>query len=548
MDFRNARPLPQPVRNKVLPYNLRIPGKQLFAEGRINGGMITTLDPTDIPPGALQICRNARSRFDRTRRRPGTILLTPAKPNSNPVIGIFYFKRNNGNTFYYRFTPSTVHLRAAGVWTPYTAGAGGSLAGTATDYISGAVVLDKFVFANNGVDVIQELDTAAQTFKALGNAPRYKFVTGFFNRVIGANLAGPIANGVNIGWSGDANTTEWDPLVDETAGSSPLVESPSDLGDFINGVFGFTNVMVVLREQSIWLATKQPIPTNPFNFYTAFPGVGCNAPYSAKITVNGITWADRRTATVWHYTPGGQPTAIGRPVEKTLMDGVADENRLFSVYDPIQNEYTLCIPQTGSNTVVCWTYNFRTQSWAKDEYEGITIGSNADLSAAVTTIDELVGTIDGLTGTIDGLAPAQPTIPVKAFGRSDGEITIETVDDTLTVDPAFAGSSGQYETELLSKTFTIPKDDIYVAEIRIELIPLGAGTANLYYSKDGGVTISALAKSKTFTGAEIGKPILFRLSKLIHTRRFAWRLTALTGQFDVIGYEVHAYKAGESND
>lgn len=545
MDFKNARPWPQNYRNSFSGLKNTVPGKQKFIENRVNKGMITMLDPADIPPGALQMARNARCRFDITSRRPGTKLLDPLKPDGENILGIFFYKKNSGETFYFRFTRSAIYSRTGGSWTPYTIGAGGSLAGAITDQYQAAVILDRFVFANNGVDVLQELDTGALTYKALGNAPQYRYITGFFNRVIGANLAGGSPDGAQIGWSGDKNIDEWDPLVDETAGSSPLVESPSDLGDFITGVFSFTNVMVVLREQSIWLATKQPIPSNPFNFYTAFPGVGCNCPQSAKITLNGITWADRRSGSIWHYSPGAaEPERIGLSIEKTLMDGLTDETQVFAGYDSIQQEYTLCIPQVGSRTVICWTYNFRTRSWVKDEYQGVTCISNADLSSAVTTIDELIGTIDSLIGTIDELSPSQTVVPTRAFGRGDGNIILE--DDDVTTDPDFFGADGNYETELLSKSFTLPTIDVYIAEIRIELIAKAVGAVRLEFSKDGGKTLTSAFKSFQIPGDKLGKPIILQWTRLVKCRRYAWRLTATSGQFDVIGYEVHVYQSGES--
>lgn len=544
MDYRNARPWPQTQRNKYRSQLVQLPGKSKFVESRVNQGMVTMLDPADIEPGALQLAQNARCRFDRTQRRPGTVLMTPTKPNSNPVIGLFFFKKNNGNTYYFRFTRNSVHSRTA-TWDAFSAGVGGSLLGTDTDYFQGAVVLDRFVFANNGVDVLQELDVTASEYIKLGNAPEYRYITGFFNRVIGANLQGSVPNAAQIGWSGDGNIDEWDPLVDETAGSTPLVESPGDLGDDISGIFGFTNVLAILREQSIWLATKQPIPTFPFNPYAAFPGVGCNAPYSACVTQNGLTWADRRSATVWHYTPGNAPEPIGRPIEKTLMDAIDDPDLIFASYDPIQNEYTVCIPQATGTTVVAWTYNFRTQAWTKDLYEGISIISDADLSSAVLPIDALPGIIDSLTGDINSLGPGDAVVPTRAFGRTDGEIIVQ--DDDAVVDPAFAGSSGAYETILLSKSFTIPTDDVYVAEIRIEVVPLAGGQITLRYSKDGGVTLASPSKTKLFGGDTLGKPKLFTWTRQIKCRRFAWQLSASAGQFNVIGYEVHVYKGGESS-
>jgi hypothetical protein len=671
--YGNARPWPQPQRNKVVSNIPQLPGKGKFLSAVLNRGMNSSFDPADLDPAMVQMAQNVRVRFDKTIRRLGTTLMTPTKPNSLPVIGLFFFKKNNGDSYYFRFTASTMHYHG-GIWTAVTpgtavkatgvleasgtfsngetvtigsktytfqtvltnvdgnvliganaaasltnlkaaitlgAGSGtlyaalttahpsvtattltpttltiealtaglagnaieleetctnaefdgetlsgglevGALAGSATDYFQGAVVLDTFVFANNGVNVLQQFDEVAGTYKPLGNAPEYRYVTGFFNRVVGANLVGSDPNAAQIGWSGENNLEEWDPLVDETAGNTPLVESPNDLGDNISGIFGFTNVLAILREQSIWLASKQPIPTFPFNPYCAFPGVGCNAPYSAEITSNGLTWADRRTATVWHYTPGSAPVPIGRPVERTLMDSADDENLMFASYDPIQNEYTLFIPQAaGGDRIIAWTYNFRSQSWSQDVYWGVSHVSDADFAGAVLTIDQLQGRIDDLAGTINELGAVQDVVPQRAFGRKDGEILLEEDDETT--DPAYLAANENFETLLLSKSYTFPTDDMYVAELRIEIIPIKASdttglcSVTLSYSKDGGATIATPTKTKAFVAPFADKPKIFTWTKQIKCRRFAWQLTADDGQFAIIGYEVHVYKSGESS-
>jgi len=565
MNYKNARPYSQPnaVYNPILSRIPPLPGKSKFIEARVNQGMITMLDPADIPPGALQLCRNARCRFDRTTRRPGTKLLTPTKPNSNRVLGTFFFKKNDGSTFFFRFTPTTIHFRDGVSWTPITAGVGATLTGGATDRFQAVVAFDRFIYTN-GVDILHYVDVTDNKFKKLGNAPSYKYITAFFNRVVGANRTGLLADATQVGWSAEGGITgvgldEWDPLVDETAGSSPLVDSPSDRADYISGLFGFTNVMIVLREQSVWLATKQPIPTNPFFFYTAFPGLGSNCPESAVITLNGITWVDQRSGSVWFYEPGGKPEPIGRSIERDLMRGLDDPSQVFASYAPIEQEYTVCIPQVSGAFVTAWTFNFRTNAWARDEYEAISSIDDVDLSESIITIDDLGDIpIDQLNpapgGTIDDLSPASPIIPVRTFGRTDGEIIIENpnpdpLNNETDTDPVFPSdplSTGVYTTELISKSYTMPTDDIYIAEIRIELVPRRAGDLTLTYSKDGGETFSAASKTRVIASAELDKPRVFKWVKQIKARRFAWRLVTQAGQCDIIGYEVHVYKSGES--
>lgn len=549
-NFKNERPRGAlyGFRNPLVLTPMRMPDKAKFADARINMGMITTIDSADLDPGALQLARNADVTFDRTTRRFGTILMTPSKPDSLAVLNCAFMKKNNGDGFFYRFTKDSIYHQVGGAWVQTAAGSGGLLDGTETDRYQTVVASDRFIFANNGANVIQEIDTVADEYIPLGNAPEYKYITGFANRIVGANLGGASPNGAQIGWSGDLNIDEWDPLVDESAGFTPLVDSPSDLGDFITGVFGFANYMIVMREQSIWMATKQPIPSEPFNFYTAFPGIGSDCPGSIVVTLNGVTWVDQRTATVWNYQPGQAPVPIGRSIENELMAGLNDRDVVFASYNSIKNKYTVCIPQVGANYVTAWTYDFRSQGWTKNEYEGVTSLDDVDFSTGVVTIDQLPDIpIDQLTGTIDELSPDVDSVPTRMFGRNEGNILVE--DQNAYTDPPLFGSqntTGKFTTELVSKSFSLPTDDGYFAEVRIGYIPRAVAPMSLYYSRNGGRTWNTDPITITPDASKVGEPCLFRLVRQVLARRFSWKLVIEAGQIEVIEYEVHVFPGGES--
>ena len=569
-NFKNARPLGTSVgrRNPLTLGHFGAPDKGKLVEARLNGGMITELDPADIPNGALQLALNARVRYDHTHRRAGTRLFDPSRPDNHPVLNTVLFRKRNGQSYFLRFTPETIHYEALGAWVAAPALAPAVLTGSDINRFRTVTAFDRFVFTN-GVDEIMEFDQAVPNFKLLGNAPVAKYITGFYNRIVAANVT-TIADGpdpASIHWSADDDIEEWDATVDETAGFSPLIDSPSDLSDPISGLFGFTNIMVVMRERSIWLANKQAIPTNPFYFYTAHPGIGCDCPHTAVITLDALTWLDSRSGKVWHYGPGGQaPIAISElKVEKDIVRNLLDVNQAYAGYSPKHNEYTVYIPQVGSDYTVGWTFNFRTQAWTKDLYKGIASANDPDIADALVTIDDLGSTpIDELIGTIDGLSSVGPPVPIRTFGRRDGEITIEK--DNLTTDvvmnyagpeptppdpwvvPSANNATEGYLTELVSKTFTLPTDEGYFSEVRIEYIPKSPATMSLYYSKDGGVTWEATPKVITAGPEQIDKPQLFRRSKLVKTRRFAWKLAASDGQFEIIGYEVHVFQGATSRD
>jgi len=516
-----------------------------FVEARVNLGMITQIDPSDIPTGALQLAKNATVRFDRTSRRYGTVLLTPIKPNALTVLKTLFIKKNNGSPYTLRFTPTTVHSRQAAGWSPYTTLA--ALTGTVSDRISTAFVLDNLVFANNGADEIQLVNFAAETHADLGNAPKYRYVTGFYNRVVGAALRG--VNEVQIGWSGDGNIAEWNPITDESSGNSPLVESPSDLSDYITGVFGLSNVLIVLREQSVWVGYKQPIAQFPFNFQAAIPGVGCDAPHSATVILGGVAWLDTRTAGVYAYTPGGELDRIGQNVESEIIKNVTDPKNIFGSYNPVFNEYTVCIPQVGSTLVRAWTYNFRTKAWVFSEYDSITSLDDTDLGTAGTTIDQLVGSIDNLQGTIDSLSPTAVNISTRLFGKNTGDILLENpnADRDAQLTPTSANDGLIYETVLATKTFNIPEVDTYIAQVRIDYRPIKQCTLTLEYSKDGGDTDGSWKVAKSVTPVLINKTQLLIFNKNIKTRKFAFRVRASNGLFELVAFEIHVYPGGKSD-
>lgn len=511
--------------------------KSVFAESRLNAGMIVNLDSADIPPGACQLIKNGAVRYDKTSRRFGCTLLTPTKPDSLPVLALTFIRKKIGTPFTVRFTRSSVFSRGGLSWTPIV----GILNGTDSDRIQAVNVLDELIFSNNGADEIQKIDFGAETFGDLGNAPKYRFVTGFYNRAVGAALRD--VNEVQVGWSGDANITEWDPSIDETAGFSPILESPSDLSDFITGIYAFTNNMILLREQSIWVVTKQPIPTNPFNFYAAFPGIGCDSPNSVGVIPNGLAWLDTRSKTIWAYSPGSAPERIGFNIERDLLKGIDDPGNCFGSYSSINNEYTICLPVAATSVVREWTYNFNTKSWCYGERNLTSCIEDLDLGTGGITIDELIGTIDNLIGTIDDLSPSNINVNTRIFGRQDGEIMYE--DQVAETD---AGTV--FETVIDSKSFSMPTQEQNVSEFKLELFINVGGQIKIYFSKNGGATDDSYKLIRTIAkgSLEQGKPQIITIKRPQKCRKFAWRLVSSEGQFDVINYELITSGSNSSNN
>ena len=513
---------------------------QKWVESKINQGMITSIEPQNLPTNAMQFIKNATVRYDVTAQRPGLVISSPSKPDSQPVLKYVSWKTEDGTGFTIRIagpvtvTPTSVNLLAGGTWTPLVVAP--PLTGLDTDYITTTDVLDTFIFADNGADPLQVVDPVGLTVGPLGDAPAYRYVTGFFNRAVGFARAN--ANEIEVGWSGSSNVTEWNPAVDDTAGSSPLINSPADVSDFIKGGFAFSNVMIILREKSIWLANTQPVAQNPFFFYSAVPGIGCNCPYSAQLVQNGLSWVDQRTNTVYYYTPGDTPSPIGQPIENTIMSNIDDPNSVFSSYDPINKEYTVFIPAVSSQIVQAWKFNFRTNAWTYNEYELITSSGNTDLESGGVRVEDLVGTVAGLMGTVEDLSPSNSTLSTQWYGDASGNLYSENI-NTIT------DNGDPFSTQLVSKLFKLPEFDIYVGKLVFEYQVNTTGTILLEYSLDGGNT---WITGKMVTPVAVGKPALLILRRMIKCRIFMWRLTMTAGQFNLFSYEVHTYPSGESRD
>lgn len=524
---------------------------QKYVSARINQGMITAIDSADIPPESLQLAKNAKVIFDKTSRRDGILTFGPNAPDAETVLRMASIKHPDGSGHTYRFTPTSIYDLQSGAWNEITQLT--PLVGTVSDRLNIANVFDIIAFTNNGANNVQWIDSQNETSDDLIDggyeygSSDFRFLTSFFNRFVLAALREE--NEILLAWTGEfgsKNTTkhgleDLSPLVNETAGSSPLVDSPSDSSDFITGVFGMTAVMTILREKSVWIATKQASATNPFNAYAAVPNIGCDSSFSAKVTAYGLAWLDRRSRTVYAYTPGSQPEPIGRPIEKSIINNITDPSLVFGTYDPVEDVYSVCIPAVGSSIVQIWSYYFRAKAWTYNEIEDLSSYDDAELLTAAIAIDDLLGTMDGLVGTFDDLSPVQAGESKRIFGFTDGALGTPDpdVDDDLSVD---------FDTDLISKCFVIPELDTYIAKIVVEYNMRIPGSLELWYAPDGGVDPNtSFILGDTFTPTVFNKPQIITFTRVVHTRRYAFAIRASNGQFDILGYEVWVYPSGQSS-
>lgn len=524
---------------------------QLLSEVRVDGGMNTRIDAADLPQNQLVLARNVYVSADKLIRFDGTVLLTPPKPatdlldlengdqilqedsfdilldqgNTDPINVLYTFQRFNGTTVFLRFTDTKVWRRLSNSWlevtsaTPYTLPTGGRIR---------LLPFNDRLFFVSGTNNIYEINFTTNTYAYLGNAGQYKYITGFFNRIVGANkydISTP--NPTLVAWSGDLNFGQWDPNTDISAGSTPLLEAASDFADPISGLFGFASVMLILRERSLWTAQKRPVASNPFLFQAAFPFVGCDTPNSAVQKRNGIIWYDYRSNQVYDYTLGDRPREVGEAVRDNIKPKITNKENPIGSYNPITNEYILTIP--GTNTTVTYAYvlNLNNGAWTERTIENCTCIYAFDNTSAALLIDELSGTINELSGTINDLANLTTAPPTLYYGMNQGDILIASTVDT--------DNGAPIETVLQSKVFKLFDRYISITRLRFTYIPLRAGEFTIQYNNGNGWTTY---KTVTFDLNAVGIRSRVACTKQVRAREFQWRITSLAGNFATLDYSI----------
>lgn len=524
---------------KLPVQQVETPVEQPLVEARITGGMNSYLDPADLPNSTATVARNLRTSADFTRRAPGVTFQTATNtnpPDAKPVLLWTTFTRFDGTVVKIRFSEDRVDKLVGTTWSQIT----GTLNGTNEDGIrfvqTSDASADYFIFTNNGADKIQVFNSTATSFSALSSSTtintKYKYITGFFNRVVAANRvasgSSPVstANPVMIAWSGDFNFSEWNPANDISAGSTPLVEGQSDYMDPITGLFGFASVMLILRERSLWTATKRPVASNPFAFQAAFPYVGCDTPGSATQTKNGITWYDYRSNQVYWYEVGSSPRPIGDPVRNDILGAITDKDLIWGAFDQIRNTYYLTIPSTSTTLSRTFAFNFDTGSWTYDDRNKAYGYYPIDGGATRLNYDQLIGTYDQLgagAANYDAIGLTAESPPLVYVGYSDGTLSYENSTDT-NIEPS----------EWVSKIFRIPSGDQMISRLMILYEPIRTGSFTVEYRKNGG----AWNTYKTVSFDALDGRTRRYFTKLIRANEYQWRLTSSTGDFKLLEFKI----------
>jgi len=512
-----------------------------FLEGLIEDG-----DIFSIPNNALTVAKNVTVIRNLLMRRNGLSLYPKTKPNSNKILNIYAFYHTSTGINILRFTKSTIHKATASGWSAVT---GAGLTGGDSNFFSFAIG-DNRLFFSNGTEVIQEYNPTALTYAALGNAPKYKYICTAFNRVIGANRINVTNKPYEIGWSGDMNYGEWDPTVDISAGSSPLVDSPTDVNDDITGIFNLQSILTIPRQRSLWLANKQASATNPFNFFVASPRIGADVPRSIKLTEFGLMFFNYQHCTIYLWQPNADPIDVASTkVKRAIKAAITTPERVFADYSFNTKSYTIHVGNDNNNVVKSWTYHFDNKCWTYAEGTSIYAVDNLDFSSSSLTINELTGTINNLAGTIDSLSGISNN-STRFFGFTDGELMTQAIysgraDESASIVSTDNGTS--YTSDITSKAFTLPIADTHINLLQLIITPRSTGTITLEYSKDEGSTWTT-AKSVTIVAGNVDKsyPIIYK--KAIRARSFMWRITTANCMFILHRFNIRILRAGVSKE
>lgn len=483
-------------------------------------GMASNLTRDKRPKGSSLLIVNGRSRENWVGRRGGYADYI-TKPDSNLVMKIIGFNGTANDNWVVRVAVGGIHATATTAgWTALSGSAYSAFGRT-----SHAQMLGSLYLANPQKKIVK-VDLESLTFAEVSEAPICRYLTPFADRLVAAYIYDPLSGVLPFGlaWSENADPRDWDGAG---AGSENLIQSPSDTGDEIVGIFGFGPVMIILRERSIWHAIRQPFQTAPMAFKPIITNQGCDMPYTAVRTVDengkltGIMFADHRTNGVFSYTPGSRPQRVSRLIEDILFESIADPVRAEATFDGRYQEYHLgySTDSANPNNMSKWrVFSQETGGWVTDDSPTATTAGVVSDVGAPTVIDDLSGFIDDLSGFIDDLGGVLIQAPILLKCGTAGSVEKE---DMATADThTFTWTSqniGSVSRRRLVKVF------------QLLMSATASGDTVLEFSKDAEATSPTWTNIKTISDPS-------SLIKIGSKRGFSgddlyWRVTSKAKEF-----------------
>lgn len=522
-----ARPIASST-DALVPVEERKPGfsfedlpERTFSQEDMTSGMLTSIPREKRPLGSGLEVFNGRVRDDWVGKRPGHKIYIP-KPDSDEVIHLSMVEPDQDEVHLVRVTRNNIHVtRTSSAWTASSGPAIG-----AAPSVDSVQFIDRLILATRSRRLIA-LDAANKTHTEIADSPFALYVANFGDRVVAAGIAG---FGIQLAWSANADHTDW---TSESAGLENLIQGEGGAGDDITRLFGYETVLIILRQRTIWHATRQPFATAPFRFTPVIHDQGCDLPFSAVKLPDGVIFADRRTNGVFFYRPNTQPIRISVGVEDDLMADIALTERVRAAYDPAESEYHLDLHFPGTLTpVITWVYSRIKENWTRDE--GATKKTSAIASLfdveTPTMIDDVPSFINDVPDTIDSFQIG----PLETFifrGRETGEVLIQTFDANQDFDEPVGGGAlavQDFDFVFLSQDLgsvsnrrtikdTLLDVDVELTEVTEQL--------SVSHSRDEGVTLD---NTKTLTTPSAGRQEIGLRKRQITGNRLFFKFVSRT--------------------
>ncbi len=496
-------------------------------------GMMTSPPRSSRASGSSLSIINGRIRDGGIARRGGyPDFIT--KPDSNPIMRLISFHGEGNDNRIVRVSNGGLHVaNTTANWTSYT-GTPYSIF-LRTDY---AQILGNLYLSNPSKKIIS-IDFLDQSYAELSdvNAPTCKYITSFAERILAAYIYHPTDGELPFGlqWSINADPSVW---TGNGSGSENLIQSPSDTGDEITGLFTISNVGVIMRERSIWLITRQPFSSAPFRF-TAVANIGCDMPWSiARVSdeqgkVTGLIFADNRTRGIYSFTPGSRPKRLDGSVavEDQLFTTMTDPKLAVGTYDPRNENYHIGLPTTAPPTTDLqkfWVVNIKYGGaiLADDGPVCTSIDVVTDIGAPLM-IDDLVGVIDDLTGVIDDLGGVFKFEPILVKGDTAGQSIVEDDDE-----------AGAHTFTWTSQDLGSVSRERLIKIVQIAISASGSGNTIFEWSTDAVVWTTL----KTFADVSALSKIGFK--KQLRGDRIYWRVTSLAPDFTMTEWWAKVQELG----
>jgi len=488
-------------------------------------GIYTSPPRANRPVGSAAEIINARIRDDWVGRRGGY----PAyitKPDSNDIIRLIAFHGDQNDNRVVRVSNGGLHVAAeTDNWVSYT-GTPYSLFNR-TDY---AQLLGRLYLANPSKKIV-EVNFQDESYAEIAdeNAPIARYVTAFAERIVAAYIHTPMSGGAltfGLKWSVNSDPTDW---TGEGSGEENLIQSPSDTGDEITGVFAVSNIMIIMRERSIWHATRQPFALAPFRFTPVITNLGCDMPWTiARVSdeqgrTTGLVFADNRTKGIYSYTPGARPVRLNGSlaVEDQLFTGLVNPEMSMAAYDPLNAEYHLGLPtdtdiDNKPHLGKFWVASMKNGSIVSDDGPVVTsIDVVTDVGDPVM-IDELTGFIDDLDGVIDDLGGVFIFAPIVVKGDTvdPGQSIVEDLN-----------TAGTHVFNWTSQDLGSVSRGRVIKQLQMAMSAVAAGDTSLEWSRDL-ITWTTLK-----TVADVSALIKFGFKKQLKGDRIYWRVTSEAQEF-----------------